>query len=177
MITAHMVTAFVIVVLLIGVITRSQQARLKALRFDLPAKWHLWLKIALALTLLQVTMGTQIREAVDGFSHTLDSDSRSLWREHFPIIFYIHRSFSSLILFTNLWLSYRLIRSETTGAFYKRFGWALASLVVIAILSGVSLDRLGFPAVAQPLHLLLANLIFGCQFFLWSSSRYALRSS
>ena len=177
MITAHMVTAFIIVVLLIEVITRSQKAKLKALKFNLPAKWHLWLKIALGLTLLQVTMGTQIREAVDGFSQTLDTSSRSLWRDHFPIIFYIHRSFSSLILFTNLWLSYRLIRSKTTGTLYKRFGWTLASLVVIAILSGVSLDRLGFPAVVQPLHLLLANLIFGCQFFLWASSRTAQKSA
>ena len=174
MITAHMVMAFMIVVLLIAVLTRSQKENFQKLRFEMPPKWHRWLKIALVLTLIQVTMGTQIREAVDGFSQTFDASTRSIWREHFPIIFYIHRSFSSLILFTNLWLCFRLIRSEHGAPLFKRLAYGLAALVVIAILSGVSLDRLGFPAVVQPLHLLLANLIFGCQFFLWSSSRYAM---
>ena len=45
----------------------------------------------------------------------------------------------------------------------------------MAILSGVTLDRLGFPAFVQPVHLLLANLIFGCQFFLYTAGRYSLR--
>jgi cytochrome c oxidase assembly protein subunit 15 len=46
-------------------------------------------------------------------------------------------------------------------------------LVVTAILAGVSLDRLGVPAFVQPIHLLMANLIFGAQFFLYSCLGYA----
>ena len=51
--------------------------------------------------------------------------------------------------------------------------YGLAGLIGIAILSGVSLDRLGFPAVVQPVHLLMANLIFGTQFYLLMASRFA----
>jgi cytochrome c oxidase assembly protein subunit 15 len=50
---------------------------------------------------------------------------------------------------------------------------ALAVVVIIGILAGVSLDRLGMPAVAQPIHLLMANLIFGVQFFLYLGLGYA----
>jgi len=39
----------------------------------------------------------------------------------------------------------------------------------------VSLDRLGVPAIVQPIHLLMANLIFGAQFFLFSCLKYAER--
>jgi cytochrome c oxidase assembly protein subunit 15 len=54
-----------------------------------------------------------------------------------------------------------------------RFALVLAGLVLTAIITGVSLDRLGFPAVAEPVHLLMANLIFGTQFFLYWVYRYS----
>jgi cytochrome c oxidase assembly protein subunit 15 len=44
-------------------------------------------------------------------------------------------------------------------------------------LAGVSLDRLGMPPVAQPIHLLMANLIFGVQFFMWMALRYSTQKA
>lgn len=41
------------------------------------------------------------------------------------------------------------------------------SVIVTAIIAGVTLDRLGVPPVAQPIHLLMANIIFGVQFFIY----------
>jgi len=58
----------------------------------------------------------------------------------------------------------------------RRIGLSLAALVITAILAGISLDRLGMPPVAQPIHLLMANLIFGAQFFLFSCLNYAAGS-
>ncbi len=176
MITAHMIVAFLIVSLLIYVLARARRNRFAQLDIHaLPARWRTVLMVALGLTLLQVAMGTQIREAVDGITNARAIAERSIWREHFPIIFYIHRSFSSIILFTNLWLAWRLIRSQAAGGLLRRLGYTLGTLVVAAILTGVTLDRLGFPAMVQPFHLLLANLIFGCQFFLFISTGYAGR--
>jgi cytochrome c oxidase assembly protein subunit 15 len=178
MITAHMVTAFVIVCLLIYTISRSQQDILS--RIDtraLPPKIRTVLLVAMGMTLLQVAMGTQIREAVDTLTNADVVLERNIWREHFPIIFYVHRSFSSLILFANLWLAWNLVRRLGPGHLLRGFAYALGGLVVVAILTGVSLDRLGFPAFVQPAHLLLANLIFGCQFFLYTALRYGERAS
>jgi cytochrome c oxidase assembly protein subunit 15 len=174
MITAHMVTAFVIVCLLIYTVSRSQQDTLRRIDASLlPPKLRTVLLVAMGITLLQVAMGTQIREAVDGIANAKEVLERNVWREHFPIIFYVHRSFSSVILFTNLWLVWNLIRRLGPGHRLRGFAYALGTLVVVAILTGVSLDRLGFPAFVQPVHLLLANLIFGCQFFLFTALRYA----
>jgi cytochrome c oxidase assembly protein subunit 15 len=174
MITAHMVTAFLIVCLLIYTIARSQRHDLRNLAAGaLPPRFGTVLLAAMGMTLLQIAMGTQIRESVDLIAAAFNRMSRNLWREEFPIVFYVHRSFSSVILFTNLWLAWKLVRNLGLGNLLGRFGLGLGILVVSAILTGVTLDRLGFPAVVQPVHLLLANLIFGTQFFLFVASRYS----
>lgn len=177
MITAHMVTAFVIVCLLIHTVCRSQRALLARLDArKLPPKIRTVLMVAMGMTLLQIAMGTQIREAIDTLTNANEVLERNIWREHFPIIFYVHRSFSSLILFTNLWLAWNLLKHLPQGHLLRGFAYTLGSLIVVAILTGVSLDRLGFPAFVQPVHLLLANLIFGTQFFLFTALRYADRA-
>ena len=172
MITAHMLLALVIVALLIYTIARSQQDSLRQLSTgDLPKKFNTVLWVAMLMTLVQIAMGTQVREAVDVIAHA--NIDRQFWRDDFPIIFYIHRSFSSIILFTHLWLARKLYLAVDKDSLLFRTGFALLALVVLAIVAGISLDRLGVPALVQPLHLLLASLIFGVQFFLYRSLSYA----
>ena len=173
MITLHMLLALFIVALLIYAIARSQQPILSSLECpELSPKVQTVLKLAMAMTLLQVAMGTQVRESINFIAHGSANLDREYWRESFPIIFYVHRSFSSLILFTNLWLAWK-IRQSAASRLLTRTAYILSGLIVTAILAGVSLDRLGFPAIAQPLHLLMANLIFGTQFFLFICLNYA----
>jgi len=178
MITLHMLLALFIVALLIYTIARSQREAIA--RIDvrpLPAKFRTVLIAAMAMTLLQVAMGTQVREAVDFIAHNHAYIERQYWRDDFPIIFYVHRSFSSIILFTNLWLAWKIVRSVDKKSLLRLVGIALAALVVTAIIAGISLDRLGMPPVAQPIHLLMANLIFGAQFFLFTCLKYAAASA
>lgn len=178
MITLHMLMALLIVALLIYTIARSQREFFG--RIDtglLPAKFKPVLIAAIAMTLLQVMMGTQVREAVDFIAHEHSYIDRKFWRDDFPIIFYVHRSFSSIILFTNLWLVWKIHRSLDKQSILYRAGLALISLIVIAILAGISLDRLGVPPIAQPIHLLMANLIFGLQFFLFIGLGYSHKTS
>lgn len=174
MITLHMLLALGIVALLIYTITRSQRDFIG--QFDtgqLPAKVKTVLKVAMALTLIQVAMGTQVREAVDFIAHEHSYIDRKYWRDDFPIIFYVHRSFSSIILFTNLWIVWKLRQGVAKDSLLLRTGYALAGLIITAILAGMTLDRLGVPPIAQPIHLLMANMIFGVQFFLAMCLNYA----
>lgn len=176
MITLHMLLALFIVALLIYAIARSQRPLLAEIDAgELSPRFALVLNVAMLMTLLQVAMGTQVREAVDFIAHQHGYIDRQYWRDSFPVIFYVHRSFSSLILFTNLWLAWQIFRQAQPDALLKRIAVVLVGLIVTAILAGVSLDRLGFPAVAQPIHLLMANMIFGAQFFLFICHRYSRR--
>ncbi|MFI3186848.1 MAG: COX15/CtaA family protein [Methylococcaceae bacterium] len=174
MITLHMLLALFIVALLIYTIARSQREVIACIDISaLPDRFKTVLIAAMIMTLMQVAMGTQVREAVDFLAHQQLNIERQYWRDGFPIIFYIHRSFSSIILLTNLWLSWKIFRSVDKNSLLLRIGLALSALVITAIIAGVSLDRLGMPPVAQPIHLLMANLIFGVQFFLYSCLNYA----
>ncbi len=173
-ITIHMVVALIIVALLIYTITRSQHQNFAPIDLSiLPAKFKTVFLIAMGMSLLQIAMGTQVREAVDFISHEHAYIDRQFWRDDFPIIFYVHRSFSSLILFTNTWLVWHFYQNVVKNHTIVKVGFLLFGLIVTAILAGVSLDRLGMPPVAQPIHLLMANLIFGTQFFMWMVLRYS----
>ena len=177
-ITIHMVAALIIVALLIYTITRSQRESFAPIDLNvLPTKFKTVLLVAIGMSMLQIAMGTQVREAVDFISHDLVSVDRQFWRDDFPIIFYVHRSFSSLILFTNAWLVWRLWQNVARNHPLVKAGFLLFGLIVTAILAGVSLDRLGMPPVAQPIHLLMANLILGIQFFMWMALRYSTQKN
>lgn len=171
-ITLHMLLALILATLLIYTVTRSQRDFLTQLDVSaLPARLKTVLLVALVMTLVQIAMGTQVREAVDGIA--LAQVERQFWRADFPVLFYIHRSFSSIILFTNLWIVWSIFKQFDKQNPLFQGAVALGFVVITGILAGVSLDRLGMPAVAQPIHLLMANLIFGTQFFLYLGLGYA----
>jgi len=177
MITLHMLAALLIVALLIYTIARSQRHFISSTDTQvLPAAFKTVLMVAMAMTLLQVAMGTQVREAVDFIAHEHRYIERQYWRDDFPIIFYVHRSFSSIILFINAWLVWQIFRHITKRNLIFYTGCALLTLVLIAIMAGITLDRLGMPAAVQPIHLLVANLTFGAQFFLFICLRYSQKS-
>lgn len=174
MITLHMLLALLIVAMLIYAIARSQKDYIAKIDSNgLSPRFILVLKVAMGMTLLQVAMGTQVRETVDFIANEHTYIDREFWRDSFPIIFYIHRSFSSLILFTNLWLAWQIYKSITEKNLLLVLGFVITGLVAAAILAGISLDRLGMPAIAQPMHLLMANLIFGAQYFLYICVKYS----
>lgn len=173
-ITMHMLLALLIVALLIYVVARSQKDFLCEPRLSLlPEKFSKVLIAAMFMTLLQVGMGSQVREAVDLIANEHAYIDRQYWRDDFPIIFYVHRSFSSVILLTNGWLCWKVFDIFDKTALIFKLSSLLIGLVISGILAGISLDRLGMPAVAQPIHLLMANLIFGTQFFLFIYLAYA----
>ncbi|MCK4493396.1 MAG: COX15/CtaA family protein [Methylococcales bacterium] len=174
MITLHMLLALFIVALLIYAIARSQKTFLSRLNTqNISASIQTLLIILMLMTLLQVVMGTQVREAVDFIANKHGYIDRMYWRDSFPVIFYVHRSFSAFVLFTNSWLSWKIIHNVPRNHLLKTAVISLMSLIVIAILAGISLDRLGMPPIAQPLHLLMANLIFGAQFFIFICLKYS----
>ncbi len=174
MITVHMIVAQIIVALLIVAVARSQREILT--RFDLRELSNLFpvvIKVAMGMTLIQMVMGTQVREAIDIIAHQFDYTYRDLWIDNLPAIFLIHRSFSLIILAINLWIIWNLFKVRPQQALFFGFSLGLSVLVIGTIMLGVALDRFNVPAFAQPLHMWMASLIFGVQFFLFIVYRYA----
>ncbi|MBO3698474.1 heme A synthase [Roseivirga sp. E12] len=158
MITIHMLLAIVIVGLLIYVYFRSKRQSLEVVT-GLPAKLK-WLVVAcMLLTIIQIVLGTQVREGIDTVAAYA---ARSEWISNLGVTFLIHRSYSLLLLALHAYMFYMLLRSEGLKSLTK---WLLI-IVIVEILSGVVMAYFGVPAFVQPIHLLLGTLIVGVQYYL-----------
>lgn len=173
MITLHMLMALAIVGVLLFALARSRRGIMAGKSIaGLPASFQIWLYAVIVMTILQITMGTQVREMVDYLNHT-EGAERSAWVSALPWVFYVHRSFSAIVLFSNAWLVWLLYRSLGLQHSLTRLALGLLVVVGLAVLSGATLGHLGMPALVQPTHLLSASLIFGLQFLLWMDYRHA----
>lgn len=173
MITLHMLMALAIVGTLLFAVARARRGIMMAESIEgIDPRFEKWLYIVMALTVIQVTMGTQVREMVDYLNHTQGAE-RSSWVDALPWFFYVHRSFSAVVLFANLWLAALLVRSVGWGHTLTRFTVAMIMVIGLAIVSGATLGHLGMPAFVQPMHLVGASLLFGLQFLIWMSYRHA----
>lgn len=173
MITLHMLMALAIVGTLLFALARARRGIMMGESVSgIDPRFGKWLTIVLGMTVVQVAMGTQVREMVDYLNHVQGTE-RSLWVEAFPWFFYVHRSFSAVVLFSNLWLGWMLVQSVGWQHTLTRFTLAMIGVIVLAIGSGATLGHLGMPAFIQPMHLVGASLLFGLQFLIWMSYRHA----
>jgi len=138
-------------------------------------RFEQWMYVVLAMTVLQVAMGTQVREMTDFLREAQGEGLRSSWIEFMPWFFYVHRSFSAVVLFSNLWLVNLLINSLGWQHTLTRLTFGMVLVICVAILSGATLSHLGMPAFVQPTHLVAAAMLFGLQFLIWMSFRHARR--
>ncbi|WP_339667149.1 COX15/CtaA family protein, partial [Maribacter arcticus] len=106
-ITVHMLMALVIVAMLLYIMYLAN-AENKLIRFD-----NLTLNLsilAIGLTLIQIVMGTQVRQFVDEQIDIYGYDAKSNWLKDPLLLFYIHRSFSILVLLLNAFLAFRITK-------------------------------------------------------------------
>ena len=123
-------------------------------------------KVLVAFTFLQILMGTQVRQEVDRLTRDTQTTTYSNVVEHLGAIFYVHRSFSLLIVALFLYLLTYFHRTHyNRGAFLLTFAAFLCVLGNIA--SGMALNYFGFPANAQPPHLLFGVMSVGFLYVLY----------
>ncbi|MGB7394414.1 MAG: COX15/CtaA family protein [Pricia sp.] len=117
---------------------------------------------ALAATLIQIVLGTQVRQFVDERIDVVGEAAKGLWLENAEWEFYAHRSFSIIVVLLNLFVA-QLIYKRKLG--FSKINWVLLLLFIEAA-SGISMYYLDFPFATQPIHLIIASILFGVQFYL-----------
>jgi cytochrome c oxidase assembly protein subunit 15 len=156
-ITYHMFGALALVVLLIAVSFRQRPASLR--------KWPVAGKVkylavgVFVMSLIQIYLGTSVREEVDVLLRELE---RSMVVDNLETVFYVHRSFSIAVLLANATLLYYLFNARIEPFKVRLLGL----LLIVEVFAGVLLNYAGFPAFAQPVHLLAGMAIAALQFFL-----------
>lgn len=167
-ITIHMVMALVIVAVLLYLLYISKEEKIE--QFKTPIFQNL-LIVAVTMTLMQVILGTQVRQFVDEQVRSLGYDAKELWLSNPEVIFYVHRSFSILVLLVNLFLWWK---NRKMNLQLNRINIVIA-FILLEVATGVAMYNFDFPYLSQPLHLVIASLLFGFQFYLLMETIYAQR--
>ena len=157
-ISTHMGMALLIIFLLVFLLERENQSKI-----DFPKKksFKILILLSLILTVFQIGFGVQVREFVDIQTDYLGLENKSNWLLKAPILFYIHRSFSLVVLALNSFLGIKLLKNGTIPLVFK----CIILFIGLEILTGIMMYYFHFPFSTQPIHLLLASLLFGAQSF------------
>ncbi|GAA0879753.1 hypothetical protein GCM10009119_27220 [Algoriphagus jejuensis] len=167
MITFHMLLALALVAVLLHVHHLSERLQPgHGVKVDVPAKVRWILVIASLLTLIQVVLGTQVREEIDQISFALGDLLREEWVSRLGIDFLVHRSFSIVLLGIHLLYFYWAFRYSVRRSKVNLLTQVLMLVLLLEIASGMGMAYFGIPAFLQPVHLLLGSIILGIQFTL-----------
>ncbi len=108
----------------------------------------------------QVLMGTQVRQQVDSLTRDTTTATHETVVNFLGPVFYVHRSFSVLIVALFIYLLVYLQRTRfNRGAFFTTL---FAFFCVIGnVTTGIALNYFDFPANAQPPHLFFGVMTLG----------------
>ncbi|MGB1370086.1 MAG: COX15/CtaA family protein [Flavobacteriaceae bacterium] len=157
-ITIHMVMALLIVAFVLYLIFATKTS------FKLQ-KYHSFfytlLVIGIVLTLIQIVLGTQVRQFVDEQTKMMGYE-KSLWLAQPELDFYVHRSTSILVLVIN---GYLWFINKKLNLGYKKINLVL-NCILLEVFSGIMMYYFDFPFLSQPLHLVIASILFGIQMYI-----------
>jgi cytochrome c oxidase assembly protein subunit 15 len=151
-ITVHMLLALIIIALQLYIIKMVSVRQKGKIEFNTTLKWLA--VVILAITFYQLFLGTQVREYIDEL--TKQGFGRESWTEKLGWAFYIHRTFSWLVL---VLMAILVWKNEKM----KKYWIVRSAFIVLGIelTSGVLLAYANMPGLIQTSHLVFAAVLFG----------------
>ena len=149
-ITVHLLLALVIIGIQLYLLHEMRAKKTENLPQQKAFHFLSWL--ILAITFYQMFLGTQVREAIDAL--VKKGYTRAEWIEQLGLPFFIHRSFSWLVL---ILLSYLFWKNRSEWK-YQRINVAFY-LLAAELFSGVALAYADMPGLVQTAHLVFASIL------------------
>lgn len=175
LISVHMVIALVIVCLLIFAVYLSSDIHTPVVPIIQKRKLNALLIVSMVMMMTQLLLGVDVREAIDTIAREMNYDGRNTWIEKLDISFFIHRSFSLLILASHVFLAYMINKNKDHISSERPYQMMIL-LIVIEIITGACLAYFSIPKFLQPVHLLVANLVIGLQFYVLSELNVRIKN-
>lgn len=167
-VTVHMLLALVILAILIYTYNYA-----KMLHKEKSVIMYriMWLKGFLAFTIIisivQVILGTEVRESIDSISKALSFADRNTWVAKVGSVFSYHRDLAILVAVCNF-IVYKMVIDRFSG---KAWPLQTANYIIIALIvqiaTGFILSYLSLPPYAQAIHILFATVLFSLQYYLY----------
>jgi cytochrome c oxidase assembly protein subunit 15 len=158
-VTIHMFLALLIVAVLVWLMVRSGVS--KSFEVD---KLNNWLAFGLIALLVQIFLGTEVREKLDRLSTFLPRDE---WIGAAGVDFVVHRTFSWAmpIIVLVIWVKVRKTTAE------KSLTVVPFLLILSSLITGAAMAWFAVPPLLQPIHLLMAVVTFGWFYQLYLQSK------
>lgn len=149
-VTIHMLMALVLAAIPIWILAILNVDKTKASRSlkAIPM-------ITLVIVLIQIVLGTDVREQIDEISRPLQYQQRELWIQNLDAIFLIHRSFSWLVVAACIFLVWK----SRPYPGLKSHRVLILLFTGLSIAAGLIMYYFNIPAIAQPIHLLSASIL------------------
>jgi len=170
MITIHMVIGLLIIGLVLRLLFIIRKEKTS---YKYHALFNKLLIISVVFSLIQIAMGTQVRQFIDEQVKLFGFENKEYSLMNPSFKFYFHRSFTIAIILVNFGLFY-LNQLHKLG--YKLVSWILV-LLFLETITGILMYYAEFPLGTQAIHLLSGALLFGVQFYLWMQSRKVAKLS
>lgn len=149
-ISAHMLLALVlaaICVSILHILNKKKPIESKGLK--------IFTTVVLLLVIIQIVIGTDVREQVDHISKALKYIHREQWLGSVNSFLVVHESFAWMVAFACLFLFWKGL----TYPVLQKVGFLILLTVLSEIAIGLILSNFNIPAALQPVHLLLASIL------------------
>ncbi|HKJ31211.1 MAG TPA: COX15/CtaA family protein [Balneolales bacterium] len=163
-ISVHMYTALAILMILIYTTYKAFQKKMTITLSQENKRRLLWVGMALLVaTMIQIGLGTQVRQSVDVIKNSSLTIPRSEWLSHVGSIEGVHEAFSWVVLIACMILIY-FLRPFDSNNIYKRIGTSILALIVMQIILGLGLVNLNMVPALQVLHLTNVAVLVSAEF-------------
>jgi len=161
-VTVHMIVALVIVQMLLYVTVRAFPPSHPST--SAPKHLSTFAIVLIVITLIQITIGTQVRGGVDA---ALDAGvARNAALATVGTLDILHRDAAFVTLLGSILLCFWLMTRSgpaKAGLHIVRWGWAVLGLAVVQVAVGVVMAYVSLLPGAQVVHLTVASLLLGAQ--------------
>lgn len=167
-VTVHMLLALVILAVLVYTYNYANELHSEPVVVISSVFWlRLLIFLALVLTVLQIVLGTELREVIDFISKSLGYNQRNTWVVKAGSIFNYHRDMAVLVAVSSA-LVYKFVADKFGGrATALLVSNSIVIVLVLQIATGILLSNFALPPYAQALHILFSTTLFTLQFYLY----------
>lgn len=153
LITIHMLVAMVIMTILLYAVFKASEDLLSvSISDDLRQKLYWSGLVLLLVTMVQLILGTQVREAIDLVKNATTVPPRDLWLSGIGPIDEYHRTFSWLVFFAGMVVFY-FGYWKAQSALLRKLSLSVILVIMVQIALGAGLYYMDMPPAFQVFHL------------------------
>jgi cytochrome c oxidase assembly protein subunit 15 len=161
-VTTHMLLSIGVIYFLVKALNNQSSSAV------IPLANRKWIGICIVLVLIQIILGTQVRENMDHVIRSLGDNAKDQWISQLDFVYIIHRTFSWFIVLGHLIL-WNKIKSSTLQPY--RHG--VMVLIGVSFMTGILMAYFALPLGSQAIHLLISLVLVGWHISSWIQTKNA----